>query len=208
MFESLSVPRRPNWKLRMVVAAIVPALVWGIVWLLRMTQMPLTSYGGPLPPLSQEQSQLAERLSAHVKYLSVTIGERSIPRAGSLKATTNYLRSNLLQAGYSVQEHTYSVAGQEVSKIEADLPGSDSATGTIIVGAHYDSVAGTVGANDNATGVAAVLEWRDSCERASWAGRCASCFSSTKSPRTSKLTTWEAWPMLVNSAVKAYLSRP
>jgi ABC-type uncharacterized transport system permease subunit len=45
MFESLSVPRRPNWKLRMVVAAIVPALVWGIVWLLRMTQMPLTSYG-------------------------------------------------------------------------------------------------------------------------------------------------------------------
>lgn len=142
----------------MVVAAIVPALVWGIVWLLRMTQMPLTSYGVPLPPLSQEQSQLAERLSAHVKYLSVTIGERSIPRAGSLKATTNYLRSNLLQAGYSVQEHTYSVAGQEVSNVEADLPGSDSATGTIIVGAHYDSVAGTVGANDNATGVAAVLE--------------------------------------------------
>ena len=170
--------------------------------------MPLTSYGGPLPPLSQEQSQLAERLSAHVKYLSVTIGERSIPRAGSLKATTNYLRSNLLQAGYSVQEHTYSVAGQEVSNVEADLPGSDSATGTIIVGAHYDSVAGTVGANDNATGVAAVLELARQLRASKLRRTVRFVLFVNEEPPYFQLTTWEAWPMLVNSAVKAYQSRP
>ena len=48
MFESLSVPRRPNWKLRMVVAALVLALGWGIVWFLKMTQIPLTSYDDAL----------------------------------------------------------------------------------------------------------------------------------------------------------------
>lgn len=158
MFESLSEPKRPNWKLRIVLAALILGVVWGLVWLLRVTQMPLRSYKGPLSALSQEQKELADRLAAHVKYLSVTIGERSIPQAGSLKATSEYLRSDLIASGYSVEDTTYQVEGQEVTNVEADLPGSDSAAGTIVVGAHYDSVAGTVGANDNCTGVAAVLE--------------------------------------------------
>ncbi len=157
MFESIGA-QGPNWKLRFVCAAVALALVAGLGWLLRTTQMPLRSYKGPLPQLSPEQSELADRLSADVNYLSATIGERSVPRAGSLEATAEYLVGNLRQAGYAVTEHKYSVAGQEVSNVEASLPGSDSASGTVIVGAHYDSVAGTVGANDNASGVAAAVE--------------------------------------------------
>jgi hypothetical protein len=158
MFESLSEPRRPNWKLRLVAAVLCLLIVWGIVWILRITQMPLRSFNGPLPPLSRQQSELSDRLTTQVKYLSVNIGERSMPRAESLKAAADYLRSNLVAAGYSVEDHSYPVDGQVVNNIEADLPGSDIAAGTIIVGAHYDSVAGTVGANDNGSGVAAVLE--------------------------------------------------
>ncbi len=158
MFEAVGGPSRPNWKLRIVVVAIVLSIVWGIIWLLRITQMPLVSYKGPLPQLSSEQSELAIRLAAHVKFLSATIGERSITRVGSLKATTEYLRSNFVAAGYSVEDRPYQVEGQEVSNLEASLPGSDNTAGTIVVGAHYDSVAGTVGANDNCTGVASVLE--------------------------------------------------
>lgn len=158
MFESLSESRRPNWKLRLVVAVLCLLIVWGLVWLLRITQMPLRSFNGPLPPLSHKQSELSDRLSTQVKYLSVNIGERSMSRDESLKATADYLRSSLVAAGYSVEDHSYQVEGQDVNNIEANLPGSDKAAGTIIVGAHYDSVAGTVGANDNATGVAAVLE--------------------------------------------------
>jgi hypothetical protein len=85
--------------MRLVVAVLSLSVVWGLVWLLRITQMPLRSYQGPLPSLSNEQSELAGRLSTHVKYLSVTIGERNIPRAGSLSATTDYLRDNLVQSG-------------------------------------------------------------------------------------------------------------
>lgn len=118
--------------------------------------MPLRSYTGPLPQLSSEESELASRLSTDVDYLSKTIGERSLPRAGSLDSTAEYLAGNLRQAGYTVTEHRYSVAGQSVTNLEANLPGSDAAIGLIVVGAHYDSVAGTVGANDNASGVAAL----------------------------------------------------
>jgi Zn-dependent M28 family amino/carboxypeptidase len=158
MFETISTPGRPNWMLRIACAAVIVALGAGAVSLWRMTQMPLRSYKGRLPALSQEQSDLASRLSQHVKYLSVTVGERNIYRAGSLGAATDYLRNNLVRAGYTVTDQTYDVEGHAVSNLEAELVGSAGAAGVVVVGAHYDSVAGTVGADDNASGVAATLE--------------------------------------------------
>jgi Zn-dependent M28 family amino/carboxypeptidase len=158
MFESIGNRTGPNWKLRMAAAAFVLALFAGLAWLLRMTQMPLRSYAGPLRPLSTEQSKLADCLSIEVKYLSEAIGERNVWRAGSLPLAVNYLRDNLQQSGYAVTEQTYRVEDQESSNLEVSIAGSESASETVIVGAHYDTVAGTVGADDNATGVAAVLE--------------------------------------------------
>jgi Zn-dependent M28 family amino/carboxypeptidase len=158
MFEPILDPRKPNWKLRLACTVLVLFLVMGFVWIWRITQMPLRSYMGPLHPLSDEESQLATRLSAHVTYLSETVGERSLSRPGSLQATTDYLRDTFTQAGYVATEHTYSIEGHAVSNIEVSLVGSDNSSGPVIVGAHYDSVAGTVGADDNATGVAGVVE--------------------------------------------------
>ncbi len=158
MFESINAPTRPNWTLRIALAAVIIALGAGFVSLWRMTQMPLSSYKGPLPPLSAVQSDLAKRLATHVRYLSETVGERNLQRAGSLAAATDYLSGNLTQAGYAVAEKSYAVEGHAVSNLEVELTGSETSAGTIIVGAHYDSVGGTVGANDNASGVAAALE--------------------------------------------------
>jgi hypothetical protein len=62
------------------------------------------------------------RLSADVKYLSVTVGERNIQRAGSLKAIAECLSDNLRRAGYVVAEQNYSVDGQVVSNVEVTLP--------------------------------------------------------------------------------------
>jgi hypothetical protein len=158
MFESVSNRARPNWTFRLVSAAVVVSLVAGLIWILQITQMPLRSYSQPLPALSSAQSELQGRLSAEVKYLSETIGERNVWRTGSLQAAVNHLRSNLQQDGYAVSERTYGVEGQEVSNLEVSITGSDNKGETLIVGAHYDTVAGAVGADDNATGVAAVLE--------------------------------------------------
>ena len=45
-----------------------------------------------------------------------------------------------------------------VANLEAQLLGSEKSEAAVVVGSHYDSVGGTVGANDNASGVAATLE--------------------------------------------------
>jgi Zn-dependent M28 family amino/carboxypeptidase len=50
------------------------------------------------------------------------------------------------------------VEGEKVTNLEAQLMGRDTGAAAVIVGAHYDSVVGTVGADDNASGVAAALE--------------------------------------------------
>jgi Zn-dependent M28 family amino/carboxypeptidase len=72
--------------------------------------------------------------------------------------TSEYLRSSFAQSRFAVSEKPYTLDGQVVSNFEAELVGSDVGAGVVVVGAHYDSVAGTVGADDNASGVAAILE--------------------------------------------------
>lgn len=75
-----------------------------------------------------------------------------------MRAVIDYARDDLRRSGYAVSEYPYSLDRQEVSNLEAILVGGETGSESIIVGAHYDSVQGTVGADDNATGVAAVLE--------------------------------------------------
>src|SRR5258708_16165778 len=138
MFEAILDQRKPNWKLRIACTVLVLSLAMGFVWIWRMTQMPLKSYKGPLQPLSDEESQLGTRCSAHVTYVSETVGERSLARPGSLQAVTDYLRDTLKQAGYAATEHTYSIEGHAVRNIEVSLVGSDNSSGpVIVVGAHY-----------------------------------------------------------------------
>jgi Zn-dependent M28 family amino/carboxypeptidase len=102
--------------------------------------------------------ELATRLSEHVRYLSGTVGVRNVDPVGSLRKTEDYLRENLVQAGYTVKDQTYTVQGDAVRNLEVELAGSSSTAGIIVVGAHYDTVPETFGADDNATGVAATLE--------------------------------------------------
>lgn len=100
-----------------------------------------------------------EALERHVTVLAGTIGERHMGRFGNLAATANYLDSSLgpLNMGYDVNHQTYQVAGKEVSNIEVTLRGTRRPGEIIVVGAHYDTVPGSPGANDNGTGVAALL---------------------------------------------------
>jgi hypothetical protein len=76
---------------------------------------------------------------------------------GSLGKTVDYIRETLEGAGYAVVDHSYSVGGQPVHNLEAILVGTAPESSSVVVAAHYDSLAGTVGANDNATGSAATL---------------------------------------------------
>ena len=90
--------------------------------------------------------------------LAGTIGERNIWSPGSLTRAATYIRESLEAAGYGVRSQAYEVQGRHVENLEATLAGTSDPDSIIVVGAHYDTVIGCPGANDNATGVAATLE--------------------------------------------------
>ena len=100
----------------------------------------------------------ASRLRAHVEMLAGTIGERNLWHCEALDRAARYVSAQLSGAGYTPALQAFEVAKIPVSNIEATLTGTARATDIVVVGAHYDTVSGCPGANDNGTGVAAVLE--------------------------------------------------
>jgi hypothetical protein len=197
MFESISPPTRPNWVLRIVILALTVAAATGFVSLWRMTQMPLSPYKGPLPPWTEVQSEVASRLSGHVRYLS--IGERNVHSAGSFEAITDYLEQNLVHAGYPVTEQPYRVEEQVVANLEAQLVGSEKSEAAVVVGSHDDSVGGTVGANENASGVGATLELARLLKGNKLRRTVRFVFFlKMRSHRISRPSQWAAWCMRTN----------
>lgn len=119
------------------------------------TRMPGESFAGPLPGLTLLQSEMAQLLSAHVHYLAGTIGERHIGRYDALCASVDYISGAFEAAGYTPKRHGFKLLGKTVYNVEATLPGKSGRV--LVVGAHYDSIPGCAGADDNASGTAAVL---------------------------------------------------
>jgi len=130
----------------------------GVAGLRSMTQMPGSSQVGPLPPSSGEEAELRERLQGHVAVLAGAIGERNLWRYEALQAAADYIEQSLRTMGYRVSSQDYVVEGKTVRNIEAERTGAVLPGEIVLLGAHYDSVAGSPGANDNASGVAALLE--------------------------------------------------
>jgi len=126
-----------------------------IVW---MTRMPGRSHTGPLAPLTGGEVVLRDRLRRHVEVLAGEIGERNLWRFEALGRAAGHVEGSFREAGDRVVSEAFAVDGREVRNLFADRPGTGRAREIVVVGAHYDSVLGSPGADDNATGVAAVLE--------------------------------------------------
>jgi Zn-dependent M28 family amino/carboxypeptidase len=120
--------------------------------------MPGRSYSGPLRPLTEIEIESRDRLKKHVAVLAERIAERNIKHYDALKGSLEYIEDELRAGGFQVAEQEYSIDGKPVKNIEAEIRGTVRPEQIVIVGAHYDSVWGSPGANDNASGVAALLE--------------------------------------------------
>jgi hypothetical protein len=140
-----------SWR-RVTIVLSVIAVAAVITWSV-MIRMPGKSFDDKPPPLLAGEGQLREELRSHVEKLGGEIGERNLYRYPQLAAAADYIESQL--AGWKVRRDSYEVRGKSCANIEAEKPGRGP--GIILVGAHYDSVFGSPGANDNGTGVAAVL---------------------------------------------------
>lgn len=122
-----------------------------------MIPMPGQSHQGPLPPLTDGQRILEQELRSHVQMLAGQIGERNVFCHDKLVMATDYIRTTLSGFGYEVKRQSYEVGGFGCENVEAEVQGSLRPDEIIVIGAHYDSVQGSPGANDNASGVAAML---------------------------------------------------
>lgn len=147
----------PDRKSTSVLLALLSVLaIITLLAALKSTYMPGRQYHGEMKAFSPEEEILSQRLRSHVERLAGEIGQRHMEDFGSLELSATYITDSLTSAGYEVRMLPYTDEGLEVNNIEAELKGSSG--DLVIVGAHYDTVPGTKGANDNASGVAAVLE--------------------------------------------------
>ena len=91
-------------------------------------------------------------------HLAEEIGERNVfRRPRQLARAADYVEAEWAEMGYEVERQVYEVFGTTCCNLEAELRGTTSPEEIVVIGAHYDSVVGTPGANDNASGVAALL---------------------------------------------------
>lgn len=100
---------------------------------------------------------LVAELTADVAALGGRIGERNTRRYEQLVAAREHIVAAFAAAGLPVERQDYQADGRLCSNVVATVAGRDPAAPAWVVGAHYDSVRGSPGANDNGTGVAGVL---------------------------------------------------
>ncbi|MDD3118570.1 MAG: M28 family peptidase [Victivallales bacterium] len=118
--------------------------------------------------------QRRDRLEHHVAVLAGAIGERNLMHYGNLDLAADYIAGEMSRTGIAPEEQAYRVrAGalrrkwrqyhyenQTYRNLILEIPGRSAPDEIVVIGAHYDSapVPGCRAANDNASGVAAVLE--------------------------------------------------
>jgi len=104
--------------------------------------------------------EIAANLRAAVRHLSVDIGQRSFADVGKLDTAADYIEKTFRTAGCLVRRQRFLYRGKAYWNVIAEVNGTEEerGDGILVIGAHYDTVAGTPGADDNASGIAGLLE--------------------------------------------------
>lgn len=111
-------------------------------------------YSAAQPPRTS-----ADVLKADVTKLSVDIGRRDLynNNKAALAKATDFITDEFRRLGYKVEFQPYMSSGVKVKNIIAVKPGTAKPSEIILIGAHYDTF-NNPGADDNASGVAGMLE--------------------------------------------------
>jgi Zn-dependent M28 family amino/carboxypeptidase len=141
----------------LLIGVVVGVVVIGAA-LWYMTAVPGRSFSGTLPPLTADEAGISQRLRRHIEAIARI--PHNIAHFADLERAARYIEAELKALGYEPVLQTYMADGKAVRNIEAVIEpaGTGSVSGTLVVGAHYDSYGDAPGANDNGTGVAAVIE--------------------------------------------------
>jgi hypothetical protein len=106
-------------------------------------------------PIAAPAPELIQRLRGHVFTLAAGDGIRSARSPETLERMARYVEEQFRLAGYTPERRYFQVDHQWFWNIVVERPGHG---GRWVIGAHYDSVPTSPGADDNASGVAVLLE--------------------------------------------------
>jgi len=142
---------------RFVFLPIGSLLVFVLSLVCYITVMPGKSFPGAPSAMNQAQQDLAARLRTDVSFLAASIGERNVMAYQSLESASRYIEQSFRSMGYEVTSQEYTTQMRRVRNVIASLPGTTGGD-IVVIGAHYDTVYDSPGADDNSSGVAALLE--------------------------------------------------
>lgn len=108
--------------------------------------------------MRKEIRKIKKNLYNHVDVLSNQIGARHPLLYSKLKDAANYIESSFIQSPLTISRQNYEIDGRTFTNIIAERIGTNNSDDIFIIGAHYDTVEESPGADDNATGIAALLE--------------------------------------------------
>lgn len=145
------------WSLALATSALVILLAALFYFYSAMIAMPASTFAGPLPALTESQQKLAADLRATVSHLASDIGKRSIYHPKELAESALFLKQQLEAIGFEVHEHSFPTKGSLTPNLEVTVRGTTLPSEIIVVGAHYDTTQRSPGADDNASGCAAIL---------------------------------------------------
>jgi len=154
----LAIVPHTRWgRIRMIVLASILPLLFLAIWLFTI-KMPGPAFAGPLAPLTPDQEVLRGRLERHVQVLAGEIGVRSDDAYANVVRAEAYLEGVLRSFGYAVVSQEFTAGARTYRNLEATLAGTTRRHEVVVLGAHYDTAEDAPGADDNASGVAGVLE--------------------------------------------------
>lgn len=109
-------------------------------------------------PLTAIQEQLKQELVRDVATLASEIGPRNAAYTPmQIYEAERWLLGELAAAGLEAHRVEVKMGEARVASIEVTFPGNENADEILVFGAHYDTVYGSPGANDNASGVSMLL---------------------------------------------------
>ena len=101
---------------------------------------------------------LVNSIKKHINRLAVDIGPRPVTNELSIKKTESYITNYFKNIGLQVQLQQYKYGNYDITNIITGSQENLLSSKYYVIGAHYDSVPETYGADDNASGIAVLLE--------------------------------------------------
>lgn len=113
-------------------------------------------------PLEQQGiadvGNIRKELESDISYMSGTLGPRNAFSYERLQKCAGWIKKRWESQGYVVKSQTFSIQGRDYENLEIEIKGQKTPAEIVVVSAQYDTLPDSPGANNNASGVAVLLQ--------------------------------------------------